>query len=195
MRSWNFLVLVLLSALSLTACNTGLPKEGEERWRVFEELRPDERSGWTPEIDLVKDVFTPGESISIRINARQEVAFYVFLMLPNDDIYLLSPSSVINDNRARTLTLCPTDSPLEFFAPEYTGNYYLGVICSSQSINVKGTGWLFANENHRFDIWPSERRFEDCLDYVEEALGDRPWTLAWKRFAVARPRREEAGGS
>ena len=85
------------------------------------------------------------------------------------------------------LELFPREGEREFFAPALAGEYFLGVIASEQNVSLLSEGWLRAEGAREFDTWPAERPFDDALEFLTQALDDKPWSFASSSFTVKRP--------
>ena len=178
------LSLILLLICGLLGCQSNL-KTGAERWQKFIDMEPEEAAPFSPTLTSDKGVYKPQEPIVINVSAGTLVYFYVFLMLPNQDIYLLTPGDLFKDHRGLTLTLPSAKDPIELYAPKLVGTVYIGVIASPQNLNVISEGWLPARDLRKFDTWPADLAFDDALDFMVEAFDEKPWALMTSRFVIS----------
>lgn len=173
-----------LSALALGGCFAPQPLSGSERWRKFQELRSANAPSWKPDFTISRRRVRSGEPVELKMAAPRVSYFYVFLLLPNDDLYLLVPSPKIKDHRGRSLAVPPEDGDFEFVAPPLAGTFYVGVIAADQSINLLREGWIPTIGAREFTTWPRSLALDDALDFMVTALEDRPWATAEQSFEV-----------
>jgi hypothetical protein len=178
--------LLMLALLLLPACSFNQLQNGEERWNKFIDLEPEALSEDTPTISTQRGTYKSGERLVIEVTAGDSTHFYVFLMLPNNDIYLLTPSSIFKDHRGKTVALAPGKHSMELFVPDLVGTVHLGVIVSPQNLNILSEGWLPVQNGREFDTWPADLAFDRALDFMEEAFDEKPWALANSSFVISK---------
>lgn len=176
-------VFVLLLSVG---CGASL-KKGNERWQKFRDIEPEQRLAADLAISTDRGEYEPEASFRITIDGPNQHFLYVLLMLPNNDVYLIAPSARLPRHLGPRLELFPREGEREFFAPALAGEYFLGVIASEQNVSLLSEGWLRAEGAREFDTWPAERPFDDALEFLTQALDDKPWSFASSSFTVKRP--------
>lgn len=178
----QLLSIVLLATL-LSGCQLGQALSGAKRWQKFAELDP-EKSAPEPTITTDKKSYRVKETFTVTVSAKQASYFYILLMLPNNDVYLLTPSNKFKNHQGRELSYSPKKSEIELYVPDLKGKVYLGVIASPLNLSLLSEGWLPAEDIREFDTWPADTKFNGALDYMVEAFDEKPWALATTSFEI-----------
>jgi hypothetical protein len=180
----KYLSLFILS-LALFGCQFSALETGANRWQKFVDLEPEEPSSETPTVETDKGVYKVQDPLIITVTAAESTYFYVFLMLPNNDVYLLTPGSTFKNHKGPQISLAPDKLDIELYAPNLVGTTYVGVIASPQNLSVISDGWLSAEDLREFDTWPADLPFDTALDFMTEALDEKPWSLVSTRFVIS----------
>ncbi|MDF1666090.1 MAG: hypothetical protein P1V97_30310 [Planctomycetota bacterium] len=178
----QILTLILLATL-LSGCHLGQAQSGARRWQKFSELDPS-KSAPEPTISTDKDSYRVKETFTVSVSAEVACYFYILMMLPNNDVYLLTPSNTFKNHQGKELSYSPKKSEIELFVPDLKGTVYLGVIASPLNLSLLSEGWLPAEEIREFDTWPADVKFNSALDYMAEAFDEKPWALATTSFKI-----------
>lgn len=178
-------LLLLALALMTLGCQVGQTQTGAKRWQKFSTLDP-AKSAPDPSISTDKSSYKPKETFTVQVSATKESYFYILIMLPNNDVYLLTPSNKFKNHQGKELSYAPKDSEIELYVPDLKGTVYLGVIASPLNISLLSEGWLPSEEIREFDTWPADLNFSSAIDYLVEALDEKPWALATTSFEITR---------
>jgi len=178
--------LLVSSSLLMSGCISGTTQTGRARWLKFEDIEASDMALERPAVRVSLSPPRPriGESFRVEVEGQQEQSYFVFLMLPNDDLYLLAPSGLVADNSGRRLQIPDPQTTQLLVAPDSPGLAYIGVIAADHNTNLLRAGWLTPSGGRGLAVWPADRPLDLALDFIVEALEDQPWTRTTVAFEL-----------